>query len=114
MISGLIVTALSLAGAAFCYGNKAKWLTLQIFVVYLGWGVYVAHGLMYEASPAAFWAVTAVGAGLSLVLIAIVTADARFGLFSLNTFFGIIFIVALAPVMLVVNTIVLLYETVVS
>ena len=113
-MSSLIMTGLALAGACLCYGNKSKWIALQIYLVYLGWSVLIAYESIHGASPAAFWAVTAVGAGLPLGLIAIVAADARFGLFSLDTFFGIIFIVALAPVLLVANTIVFLYETVVS
>ncbi len=110
----LLVTALVLAGAALCYGNKSKWIALQIYLVYIGGSVLLAHDLIHGVSPAAFWAVIALGAGAPLGFLTIVVADARFGLFSLDTFFGIIFIVALAPVLLVANTVAFIWRAVAS
>ena len=106
----LFVSGCTLAGAATVYGRKAKWTALLLFLVYLAWNVLATHHLLYATAPVAFWTIVALGTGLPLGLLGIVVADARFGLFSLDTFFGIIFVVALSPVMLLANGLVWLWK----
>lgn len=105
----LFISASCLAVAVITYGYKSKRIALLCFALYLLWGLDHAWAVMHAGSPATFWAIAAVGAGLPLALLGIVAADARFGLFSLDTFFGIIFVVALAPVLLVANAVATLW-----
>ena len=61
--------------------------------------------MIYPWAPPVFWVLAALGAGLPLLTLGVVIADMRWGLFCLDTFFGIAFVAFLSPLLIVGNTV---------
>lgn len=99
----LSASAILLLAAFYAYGKGSKWIPLVTLLPYLGLGVYLATVLILPWAAPAYWAIVGIGAGLPLLTLAVVAADSRWGLFCLDTFFGIAFVVFLSPVLLLGN-----------
>ncbi|MCZ6691418.1 MAG: hypothetical protein O7H41_17660 [Planctomycetota bacterium] len=67
--------------------------------------------MIHPWSPVAYWILIAAGAGFPVFTLIVVLADMRWGLFCLDTFFGIVFVALITPVLLVVNAAAVLLRT---
>ncbi|MCZ6603271.1 MAG: hypothetical protein O6952_09715 [Planctomycetota bacterium] len=67
--------------------------------------------MIHPWSPVAYWILIAACAGFPLITLAVILADMRWGLFCLDTFFGIVFVALITPVLLVVNAAAILIRT---
>lgn len=99
----LLCSIILLGAAVLAYGKKSKVIPLLILFPYLATSLHVTADLLLPSSPILFWTVVFIGAALPLGILAIVAVDATFGLFCLDTFFGIVLVIGLPPFLLVAN-----------
>lgn len=99
----LLCSIILLGAAVLAYGKRSKVIPLILLFPYLGTSVYVTADLLLPGSPVLFWGIVIVGAALPLLFLTIIVLDCRYGLFSLDTFFGIVLVIGLPPFLLVAN-----------
>jgi hypothetical protein len=93
--------------AGYCYAG-ARWRTLLVWwPLFVAGNTWLAAQLLLPGSP---WWFAAVAGGFGLtpgVILAVIVADLRFGLFPLDTFYGLIAVIVLTPAYLGVNLVLL-------
>lgn len=110
----LLICALLLGGAVYAYGKGSKWVPLLLLFPYYAASVLLAARLIYPGTPVGFWVLAGLGAGFPLLTLAVVITDMKWGLFCLDTFFGIAFVVFLSPLLLLSNGVALLTRVVMA
>lgn len=89
--------------AAYCYAG-ARWRTLLVWwPCFAAGNTWLAALLLLPASPWWFAAIVAVFAGVPAVMLGVIVADLRLGLFPLDTIWGLIGVIVVTPAYFAVN-----------
>ena len=94
-------------GAGYCYGWARFQALLALWVPFMAGNVWLTAMLLLPDHPVWFGCIVGGLAGVPAFILAVIVADMRFGIFPLDTFYGIIAVVFLTPAYFLFNCVLL-------